>query len=196
MPEMNILPLTSRDSIVVIANTSDQRVPNRRLATINYDGVMPQSIYYAAHRMPPRMIPTCLHGRALRRRWCTYPEVSARAPATRARRCMRKRATCEHTAQARRCVRPDKLAALNLMSFISGRRSHRATLDAKRFTRRKGDRAARASGCVKPIRRNQRSTIAVIWVTPCRSLILAALVVSDRCACIRCNQIWRYPIEK
>lgn len=42
--------------------------------TINYDGVMPQSIYYAAHRMPPQMIPTCLHARAL----CRRPSASLR----------------------------------------------------------------------------------------------------------------------
>ncbi|KAI4500571.1 hypothetical protein M0802_004533 [Mischocyttarus mexicanus] len=46
----------AQNSIVVIGNTSVQRVPNRRFGTINYYGVMPQSIYYASHRMSPQMI--------------------------------------------------------------------------------------------------------------------------------------------
>lgn len=92
-------------------------------ATINYDGVMPQSIYYAAHRMSPQMIPTCLQNRALchrprahlwgflvwrlvrrlcddvcRKPWCSRYHVCV---------------------GIRGCVHLDKLAALNLMSFIS-----------------------------------------------------------------------------
>lgn len=65
-------------------------------ATINYDGVMPQSIYYAAHRMSPQMIPTCLHGRALCVSFVHVPEVSvcARPDSGGSSMHARKRAAC------------------------------------------------------------------------------------------------------
>lgn len=108
--------------------------------TINYDGVMPQSIYYAAHRMPPQMIPTCLHARALyARRPSTslrFRCVTGRTPCWRgaggggvpARRCVPETplsATCAF--RIRRCVHLDKLAALNLTSFISSKRRSNAS---------------------------------------------------------------------
>ncbi|KAI4482232.1 hypothetical protein M0804_008783 [Polistes exclamans] len=54
--EMNILPLTLR--IFHCSNWEHFRTAGAKpqVATINYDGVMPQSIYYAAHRMSPQMI--------------------------------------------------------------------------------------------------------------------------------------------
>ncbi|KAL2749411.1 hypothetical protein V1477_002351, partial [Vespula maculifrons] len=56
IPEMNILPLTLRR--FHCSNWEHFRATGAKPqgATINYDGVMPQSIYYAAHRMSPQMI--------------------------------------------------------------------------------------------------------------------------------------------
>lgn len=107
--------------------------------TINYDGVMPQSIYYAAHRMPPQMIPTCLHARALyARRPSTslrFRCVTGRTPCWRGGRPVTRspmragnpveRHVCSF--RIRRCVHLDKLAALNLTSFISSKRRSNAS---------------------------------------------------------------------
>lgn len=139
---MNILPLTLLDSIVVIANTSDQRVPNRRAL---------QSITMASCRSPyimqriecpPQMIPTCLHADVLYavvrpRLWgfavwrgVTPSPPPSSAPvagrwSVRARRnsladaCRKPPLSATCAFRIRRCVHLDKLAALNLTSFIS-----------------------------------------------------------------------------
>lgn len=110
--------------------------------TINYDGVMPQSIYYAAHRMPPS---NDTYVFARRRALCRRPSASLRFRcmtrgnplpppllrsrcggwSARARRnsladaCRKPPLSATCAFRIRRCVHLDKLAALNLTSFIS-----------------------------------------------------------------------------
>lgn len=132
---MNILPLTLLDPIVVIANTSDQRVPNRRAL---------QSITMASCRSPYimqriecplkwylRVCTPVLYTPVARPRlwgfavWRVEPPVGGGVPA---RRCVPETplsATCAF--RIRRCVHLDKLAALNLTSFISSKRRSNAS---------------------------------------------------------------------
>ena len=93
-------------------------------ATINYDGVMPQSIYYAAHRMSPQMIPTCLHGRALCVSFVHVPEVSVCArPDSGARRCTRGNAPRVRRDPPMRAPRQIGSVKFNVIHFVVQRRA-------------------------------------------------------------------------
>lgn len=148
--EMNILPLTLLDSIVVIANTSDQRVPNHRAL---------QSITTASCRSPYIMqhieCPLKWYLRV-----CTAVLYACRSCTSRGFLCARgfrrgfvdARLETRHVcARIRRCVHLDKLAALNLMSFISSDDEHRQTLPPWNVLH------ARENGFRRPSNRAKRS---------------------------------------